>query len=579
MSDIETEAIASSVAIEESGASTFTEAPVIKTSDPKLCIFCQNKYKRVKGRFQATHSSETEALLQALKVFGEDNEVYEKVSKIASPFIFYHNSCRTIALYTLQEKNKVMNSPKKTWKHYHQQAFDEMKTFISEEVITKKRSFSIIYLSKNYGELLQAILEENNETVDCNFSTQRFEAKLLQTFDEIKIVKRDRKNYITLKDDVIDAKMCEILEEAEILQRAASILRKTILNIKKNNLPANITTTHLLNGECQIPKHLTDFYSFLLGGYKRRRRTSTNYIRKVNSLAEDLIYNVSNGLIKTKKHITLGMTLKSLTSSRKIVDIINKYGHCCSYHIVEELETTATTTSLNRSKICPEEICKRNDMHTGVAFDSFDRYIDTANGKDTLHDTVGIIYQTIIENEGSTAEISQQLENRPGDIEILEEPSGEIANRQSKKRKRAFDIITPELVPYTKKPKMNDQLLPLSDDLRREILPDSLKLINKQNFLWMLCHGLKIQNVPMWVGFHYYLNTDLHNNKEKICYLTPINESPTNVSVVIETMKQSKSIATEIDQPCINVTYDLAIAKIAMQVQSTEKPVTIYLFI
>lgn len=83
----------------------------------------------------------------------------------------------------------------------------------------------------------------------------------------------------------------------------------------------------------------------------------------------------------------------------------------------------------------------------------------------------------------------------------------------------------------------------------------------------------------MWVGFHHNLNKDFHNIKEQICYLTPINESPTNIPVVIETMKQSQSIAAEIGQPCINVTYDLAIAKIAIQVQSTEKPVYDNLFI
>lgn len=38
-------------------------------------------------------------------------------------------------------------------------------------------------------------------------------------------------------------------------------------------------------------------------------------------------------------------------------------------------------------------------MHTGVAVDNLDRYVDTATSKDTLHGTVGIIYQTVIENE------------------------------------------------------------------------------------------------------------------------------------------------------------------------------------
>lgn len=267
-----------------------------------------------------------------------------------------------------------------------------MKIFISEEVINKKKSFSFTYLCKYYLEILQTITEEHDEDIDCSFSTQRLEAKLLDAFEEIKIVKIDRKNYITLKDNVIDSKTCETIEETEVLQRAASILRKTILNTKGNKLPENLTTSDLLNGECQIPEHVFDFFSFALS-YQCRRRNNANYMTKISSLAEDLIY-VSNGRLKTSKHITLGMTLKSLTSSRKIVDIINKYGHCCSYHIIEELETRATITSLNRSKICPEEISKRCDLHTGVAFDNFDRFVETATGKDTLHDTVGIIYYT-----------------------------------------------------------------------------------------------------------------------------------------------------------------------------------------
>ncbi|CAD6203987.1 GSCOCG00012671001-RA-CDS, partial [Cotesia congregata] len=112
-------------------------------------------------------------------------------------------------------------------------------------------------------------------------------------------------------------------------------------------------------------------------------------------IAADLVYNVSKGKMKTNKHITLGMTLKSLISSRKIVEIINRYGHCCSYHVVEELETEATFSSSTRSELCPDGIKKSSGLNTGVAFDNFDRFVDTASGKDTLHDTVGIIYQDI----------------------------------------------------------------------------------------------------------------------------------------------------------------------------------------
>ena len=36
---------------------------------------------------------------------------------------------------------------------------------------------------------------------------------------------------------------------------------------------------------------------------------------------------------------------------------------------------------------------------TGVAWDNLNRFLETATGKETLHDTVGIAYQTITEDE------------------------------------------------------------------------------------------------------------------------------------------------------------------------------------
>ncbi|GFY11634.1 hypothetical protein TNCV_4231031 [Trichonephila clavipes] len=124
-----------------------------------------------------------------------------------------------------------------------------------------------------------------------------------------------------------------------------------------------------------------------------RRRDGVNCHRLSNSLASDAIYCVSNNTVKSSKHITLGMTVKNLTSSRKMINILNRLGHCCNYNTLEELETEATISSVNRSQICLPDIIQSPSLSTGVAFDNFDRYVDTLTGKDTLHDTVGIIYQ------------------------------------------------------------------------------------------------------------------------------------------------------------------------------------------
>lgn len=160
-------------------------------------------------------------------------------------------------------------------------------------------------------------------------------------------------------------------------------------------MPENLRTADVVRGECLIPGVLKDFYMTLLAGSRSRRQKHAKTNRISNSLAEDAIFNVTSGRVKTTKHLTLGLSLKSLTSSRKVVEIINRYGHCCSYNLAEEIETEITSTSCQRSSRCPEGIIRTKGLHTGLAFDNFDRFVDTSSGKDTLHDTVGIIYQNV----------------------------------------------------------------------------------------------------------------------------------------------------------------------------------------
>lgn len=164
---------------------------------------------------------------------------------------------------------------------------------------------------------------------------------------------------------------------------------------QKKKIPQRITAQNLKEGEISIPQDLLDFNYTLIAGSNRKRKNNPKCIRQVKSYCEDVVYGVYNGQVKTSKHIVLEMSLKILTSSRKIIDVIHRYGHCISYPAVEELETEATYTSIQQSSICPEAIIKSPHLCTGVAFDNFDRFVETNSGKDTLHDTVGIIYQNI----------------------------------------------------------------------------------------------------------------------------------------------------------------------------------------
>lgn len=139
-----------------------------------------------------------------------------------------------------------------------------------------------------------------------------------------------------------------------------------------------------------------------------------------------------------------------------------------------------------------------------------------------------------------------------------------------KKKRRTYVAVTLDLEPYSKRPKVLGAL----EALPAEVLtiPHSLRDQQRINLMWMFSHALGIPSTPMWVGFNSLIFLD-ESIKQKISYLTTINLSPTNTAVVQETMIQSQKIAEECQELYIQVTYDLAITKIALQIQSTENPI------
>ena len=69
------------------------------------------------------------------------------------------------------------------------------------------------------------------------------------------------------------------------------------------------------------------------------------------------------------------------------------------------------------------------------------------------------------------------------------------------------------------------------------------------------------------------------NTLQKVLYLPQINESPTSMSVVHETMKRAQKTAKKCSRKTISVTCNLAIAKSSMSLQANESPTYDNLFI
>ena len=168
-------------------------------------------------------------------------------------------------------------------------------------------------------------------------------------------------------------------------------LSSEILKAQKTPLPENLTVKDILKGEVQVSDIVNKFFNNLICGPDIQWAKSANKVRRVKSVSEDAIFVVTSGLKKLSKHLQLGMTIKSLTCSRKVVDLLNRLGHCVSYSTIEEL--TELTFEATKEKLTPNGMSLNPANNIGVAFDNFDIYVETVSGKDTLHDTVGIAYK------------------------------------------------------------------------------------------------------------------------------------------------------------------------------------------
>ena len=234
------------------------------------------------------------------------------------------------------------------------------------------------------------------------------------------------------------------------------------------------------------------------------------------------------------------------------------------------------------------------EFNTGIAWDKLDRFVETKNVKDTLHDTVRMAYQMRdVPMTNLTAMHSEKSDNCTDSLPILQQQGirqkqqlsqknqglaiaidGTSDNKKSRKRRCAYEPTGLNIEPCHKKPKtVGTSFLPLNHPLRTnpEAQPNISKSCGKY-ILWLEDVATDTENsTPMWIGWNSNLIPS-DDCFQEIWYLPQINQSPTSYAVVCQTMKDSLKISSECRKHNIAVTCDLARAKLALQRQVEESP-------
>ncbi|CAG4981938.1 unnamed protein product [Colias eurytheme] len=561
----------------EDGDETSLTSTAHTSTNQVTCLFCNRKQKKTGPKTVVLIISNDEKLLQQnIKNLAKTSNDSDLLSKLENyTVVYYHKPC--YASYISKERRRTEEHTETEWHKYrnlHHLAFQSISNYVTKEVIENNKVFYFDQLYSRYQALLLEFADFEIQFEDIqDYRAEALEKKMLNTFGEqitIEASTGPRMKKIVYKTDidvsimVNNTKFLEMKNEKKY-DDVAFDLRNTIKNVKKNPLPTNINVDDVIRGECEIPEKLIEFMQNLIEG----PHTPTSELKKeasikIKSICSDVMYAIHKGRCKPSKHLTLGLAIKSLTNSRQVITILNRYGHTIGYNLAEELETEITYTSLRNNKLIPTGITATEGCSTHVAFDNFDRFVDTTTGKDTMHDTVGIIYQfpstnndNIEDTEASTSTASARIDDE--------------AECAPKRKRRRFEGIVREVRPYYSKPTTILNLLTVDNFTNiMEACRGATEIAIDKDLIWVLSLS-RSNSVPMWLGYNCMTSSD-HSEIQNIEYLPPINSSPTSYAIVNETLIMSKEIAEKCGQQNIIVTYDLAISKMAMQIQQKEQP-------
>ncbi len=106
---------------------------------------------------------------------------------------------------------------------------------------------------------------------------------------------------------------------------------------------------------CELPPNSKYLLSCFLST-RGEKRISSGKLLVIESIGQDMIYNITNGAHRTSNHIKLALCTKCKTGSKDMVKWINRLGHGISYDKVNFLETFLAEEATKHQEVfahCP----------------------------------------------------------------------------------------------------------------------------------------------------------------------------------------------------------------------------------
>ena len=142
-----------------------------------------------------------------------------------------------------------------------------------------------------------------------------------------------------------------------MILRCASKLRNDIFTVQSKQICASVTVDNIMEGEAIPPDSVKSFFKMLYtGNHSTTEELSSTKSRLIDSSAVDAVFYCFADKLIPGKHLSLGFALKSMTGSKKVLTLMNRYGHCASNETVRRVDMSLESTLNNSDSFIPDKI-------------------------------------------------------------------------------------------------------------------------------------------------------------------------------------------------------------------------------
>ena len=387
-------------------------------TDMRKCAICQTEKTDPKDRRRAEKLTTCETmqagrtLLKAAKVRGDQRLIVSLSDHDPIAIeLRYHRTCYRMYTNTKQIEMIQKNQEGKLESRYDD-AFQELKSEMEPKIFESLEVLRMSDLRQRYVELLSFQGVQNPL-----YRSEKLKVRMQKAYhgrisfwhpryrSEAEIVYCDEVS----KGQIVECGLNRSFENDTFITEpedvslknhvyhAAKTVRAALLS-QERNIPWPPYSTTINEENISVPTVVYNLLAWILSEDGEREdekvNVDENCQRLVLSLAQDLLYNVSKGRMKTPKHVALPIAVKNLTRSKEVITLLNRYGHGISYDQVLEIETALAESHIEAQEhgvILPKVICA--NVFSTFCWDNIDLLEETLSGRGTTHCTNGIVVQ------------------------------------------------------------------------------------------------------------------------------------------------------------------------------------------